>query len=40
MSVGEACGRLLYGEINPSGRLAETSLYCVLDRRIVDGVEL
>ena len=40
MSVGEVCGRLLYGEINPSGRLAETFLYCVRDRRIADGVEL
>ena len=29
--VGEACDRLLYGEVNPSGRLAETFPYRVQD---------
>lgn len=29
--VGEACDRLLYGEVNPSGRLAETFPYHVED---------
>lgn len=29
--VGEACDRILYGEVNPSGRLAETFPYRVQD---------
>lgn len=29
--VGEACDRILFGEVNPSGRLAETFPFCLED---------